>query len=219
MKTPGFIIKNETIWPLQISLNQVSPLYFDVVQPGKTFVRDTGAVWFTVKASLFLDEKDRITNWDAIWPIGAIVGTVILTAVTAGAAAYAAGPVIAAAGGATGAISGATVTGLSSTALAATSTAATTLVGAGFSASAALVVGGAVVGGTGAAITATTKAALTDIFSSENTAASKAGVYAGAPWPFQKTVKTIKIQGGPTYRKVSGKDQVEIVGGPLKIVT
>ncbi|MCU0525764.1 MAG: hypothetical protein MUF72_13160 [Elainella sp. Prado103] len=217
MKTPGFIIKNDTIWPLQISLNQVGPLYYGVIQPGESFVRSTGAVWFTIKAGVFLDEKDRITSWDVVWPIAAVTASVLITAATAGAAAYAAGPAMAAAGGATGAISGATITGLSSTALAATSMAASTLVGAGFSAGAALVVGGVVVGGTGAALSATAAAALRDIFSQKNTAASKAGCYAGPEWPFRKTVQPYRITGGPTFRQVPGQNQVELIGGELKI--
>jgi hypothetical protein len=217
MKTPGFVIKNDTIWPLQISLNQVGPLYFDVIPPGGTFERETGAVWFTIKASVFLDEKDRITNWDVVIPIASIVGTVIFTAVTAGAAAYAAGPAIAAAGGATGAVSGATVTGLSSAALSAVRLAASSLVGAGFSATSALFAGGVVVAGTGAALTSTATAALEDIFKTENISASKAGCYAGEPFPFETEITPWRITGGPTYRKGSGENQVELIGSPLVI--
>jgi hypothetical protein len=212
-RSPGFIIKNDTIWPLQISLNHAGPLYYGIVQPGEYFVRDTGAVWFTIKAALFLDEKDRITPLTAVLPVAAIVGTVIVAAVTAGSTAFAGGPALAAAGaaGASG------VTGLSSAAALATATAASTLVGAGFSAGAALVVGGAVVGGTGAALSATTKAVLSDIFKNENISASKAGAYAGPPWPFRKTVTPWRVTGGPTFRRVSGKNQVEPVGGALRI--
>jgi len=219
-KSPGFLIKNDTIWPLQVSLNQVSPLYYGIVQPGETFERTTGAVWFTIKASVFFDEKDRITAWDAIFPIASIVGTVVLTAVTAGAAAYAAGPAIAAAGGATGAVSGATVTGLSSTALAGVTAASTQLVGAGFSAGAALSVGGAIVGGGGAALSATGQAALKDIFSTSNTSVSKAGVYAGPPWPFRNSVRTYHITGGPIYRPgpvVNGEKTVELVPQSMRV--
>lgn len=216
MLTPGFSIKNETIWPLQISLSQVGPLYFDVIQPGQTFTRDTGAVWFTVRASIFLDEKDRITDWDAILPVGIIVGTVIIAAVTAGAAAYAGGPALAAAGAA--GVSG--VTGLSSASALATAMAASSLVGAGFSASAALVIGGAVVGGgIGAALSASGQAALKEIFKKDNISVSSAGCYAGPPWPFRREVTPLRITGGPTYRKVPGKDQVELIGGTLSIDT
>ncbi len=213
MKTPGFKIKNDTIWPLQISLNQVGPLYYGVIQPGETFERDTGAVWFTIKASVFLDEKDRITDWDVIFPIATVVGTVVLAAVTAGAAAYAAGPTLAVSSMA--GISG--VTGLSSASALATATAASALAGAGFSSSAALVIGGIVVGGTASALTTTTTAALKDIFSSNNTSASKAGCYAGSPAPFQTEVRQWRITGGPSFQQVEDKDQVEVIGGALKL--
>lgn len=214
MLTPGFTIRNDTIWPLQISLSQVGPLYYDVIQPGQSFTRDTGAVWFTIRASVFLDEKDRITDWDAIMPVAIIVGTVIFAAVTAGAAAYAGGPALAAAGAA--GVSG--VTGLSSASALATAMASSALVGAGFSASAALVIGGAVVGGgIGAAVSASTQAALKEIFKGQNISLSSAGCYAGPPWPFRREVTPLTITGGPTFRKVDGKDQVELVGGALHI--
>jgi len=143
-----------------------------------------------------------------------IVGSVILSAVTAGAAAYAGGPALAAAGVA--GVSG--VTGLSSAGALATATAASALVGAGFSASAALVIGGAVVGGGAAtALSLTSQKALQEIFSPGNISASKAGAYAGPPWPFRTGVTPWKVTGGPTFRQVPGKDQVEIVGGTLNI--
>ena len=216
MLTPGFIIKNETIWPLQISLSQVGPLYFDVIPPGQTFTRDTGAVWFTVRASIFLDEKDRITDWDAVMPVAIIVGSVVIAAVTAGAAAYAGGPALVTAGMA--GISG--VTGLSTASALATATAASALVGAGFSASAALVIGGAVVGGgIGAALSTSTQAALKEIFKKDNSSVSSAGCYAGPPWPFRRDVTPLRITGGPTFRPVPGKDQVELIGSALHIDT
>jgi len=211
--SPGFIIKNETIWPLQIWLSQAGPLYFDVIQPGGVFVRNTGAVWFTINAAIFLDEKDRITNWDAVMPVGMIVGTVILAAVTAGAAAYAGGPALAAAGAA--GVAG--VKGLSSAGMLATAMAASKLVGAGFSAKAALYIGGAVVSGTGTALSATATAVLKDIFKKQNLSASKAGAYAGPPWPFRTTVTPWRVTGGPTFRQVDGKNLVEPVGGALSI--
>ena len=214
MLTPGFIIKNDTIWPLQISLNQVGPLYYDVIQPGQSFVRTTGAVWFTIKASVFLDEKDRITVWDCVWPIATITGTVLLAAATAGATAYAAGPALAAAGAA--GWSG--VTGLSSASALATATAASTLVGAGFSASASLVIGGAVIGGAGSAATTTITAALKDIFSEKNCSLSQFGCYAGPPWPFRENVEMYRVVGGPIPRQIPGKNQVELIGQPLRLV-
>lgn len=173
-------------------------------------------MWFTIKASLFLDEKSRITDWDCIWPIASIAGTVLIAAVTAGAAAYAGGPALAAAGAA--GVSG--VSGLSSASALATATAASALVGAGFSSSAALVIGGVVVGGgASTAISSTTVAALKQIFSTDNCSVSEAGCYAGPPWPFRENVTVYRIVGGPTFRRIPKSNNVEPVGQPLRIVT
>lgn len=46
---PGFRIQNKTPWPVEVSLWQTGPLYFELIQPGQYFYRETGAVWFTVK--------------------------------------------------------------------------------------------------------------------------------------------------------------------------
>lgn len=214
MLTPGFIIKNETIWPIQISLNQVSPLYFEVINPGETFVRNTGSVWFSIRASVFLDERTRITTANAILPVALIVGSVIISAVTAGAAAFAKGPALAAAAAA--GVQG--VNGLGSAAMLATATASAQLVNAGFSASASLVIGGAIVGSSTTALTATMSAALKEIFRVENIATAAHGMYAGPPWPFRRRVRSFSVVGGPIPVRVPGKDQVEFIGQPLRIV-
>lgn len=86
---PGFEITNYTEWPITVSLEQVGPLYYDIVYPGQTFIRKTGAVWFTVKAQLSVDGKCAI-NWvDAVVPVADITISVLLAACTGGATAYA----------------------------------------------------------------------------------------------------------------------------------
>jgi hypothetical protein len=85
---PGFIIKNETQWPLTISLDQVGPLYYGLTKPGEEFVRSTGAVWFTISARVSLDEKCSIGPWDVAIPIVATTGGILLAAVTGGASAF-----------------------------------------------------------------------------------------------------------------------------------
>jgi len=214
MLTPGFIIKNETIWPVQISLNQVGPLYFEVIKPGETFVRTTGSVWFSIRASLFLDEAHRITTANAILPVAAIVGSVILSAVTAGAAAFAKGPALAAAAAA--GTSG--VNGLGSAAMLATATASAKLASAGFSQTASLVLGGVAVGGGTTALTASMSATLKEIFRVENIATARHGMYAGPAWPFRRRVRSLSVVGAPIPTRVPGEDQVEFVGRPLQIV-
>ena len=86
--SPGFRIKNCTQWPLTVSLDQVGPLYYGLVQPGEIFQRDTGAVWFTIKASISADNQCHITDWDCVMPIASIVGSVLFGAITGGTSAF-----------------------------------------------------------------------------------------------------------------------------------
>jgi hypothetical protein len=82
------------------------------------------------------------------------------------------------------------------------------------------VIGGAVVGGgIGAALSASAQAALKEIFKKDNIALSSAGCYAGPPWPFRRELTPLKITGGSTFREGPGKDQVEVIGGRLRIDT
>ena len=73
-------IKNETQHDLTISLWQVGPLYYEnVVKPGETFSRNTGAVHFTVKAWLHSPENE-LDDWSVAKPIifttvGSVIGT------------------------------------------------------------------------------------------------------------------------------------------------
>ena len=83
MQSPGFVIHYETIWPVEVALAQVGPLYWEVVPGGKTFTRATGAVWFTINGQVALDGKEHISTWDAVWPVASIIGTIALGAVTA----------------------------------------------------------------------------------------------------------------------------------------
>lgn len=66
---PGFDIKNETIWPLEISLGMLSPLYWGITEPNQTFSRGTGAVWFTIQATVALDHKEHITKLNAVFDV------------------------------------------------------------------------------------------------------------------------------------------------------
>lgn len=66
---PGFDIKNATMWPLEISLGMLGPMYWGVTLPGDTFSRGTGAVWFTIQATVSLDRQEHITTGGAVWDI------------------------------------------------------------------------------------------------------------------------------------------------------
>ena len=92
------MIKNCTAVPLKIQLCQVGVLYHGVVQPGECFVRETGAVHFTIRATV--SDKDD-TDWtDIVLPvIGAVAGGLAALA-TAGAGLVIVGSGAAAAAGA-----------------------------------------------------------------------------------------------------------------------
>jgi hypothetical protein len=57
-QSPGFQIQNKTDYPVLVTLEQVGCLYYGIVKPGEVFQRDTGAVWFTIKASMAPDLKE-----------------------------------------------------------------------------------------------------------------------------------------------------------------
>lgn len=60
--SPGFKIHNRTNIPLKISLDQIGCLYYGTTQPGATFERNTGAVWFTITASPAPESESRFVG-------------------------------------------------------------------------------------------------------------------------------------------------------------
>lgn len=96
-KSPGFYITNKTKWPISIALSQVGCLYYQTIQPGEVFKRNTGAVWFTIQANIQPDGKEPRTDWDCVAPVAAVVGTVLLAAATAGTGVFLSVPAYAAA--------------------------------------------------------------------------------------------------------------------------
>ena len=82
---PGFIIKNKTKFPVEVSLNQVGCLYHGVILPNEQMERETGAVWFTLKYQLNLDGEPKIDDMkDCVLPVAEIVGQIALAAFTQG---------------------------------------------------------------------------------------------------------------------------------------
>lgn len=192
-KSPGFYITNKTIWPVSVALDQVGCLYYGTLKPGEVFNKDTGAVWFTIKANIQADGKEPRTDWDCVTPVAEIVGAIIVTAATAGAGAFAELPAAAA--------------GTAAAALAPIAT------------SSAVIISGAAVGGalTGA-LTMTAKQIgelLTSTGKGELT-----GQYAGFEWPFrcdQKPTYEIKGGWGAPQKLPDGTWSVD-KGTPLTIV-
>ena len=115
-KSPGFYITNKTKWPVSIALSQVGCLYYETIMPGKVFKRNTGAVWFTIKANVQADGKEQRTDWDCVAPVAAVVGAALFAAATAGTGAFLAAPAM---GGALTAIATSTAVTVSGAAVAA----------------------------------------------------------------------------------------------------
>ena len=105
----GVQIKNCTVVPLKIQLCQVGVLYHDLVKPGEYFTRETGAVHFTIRATV--SEEDD-TNWkDTVLPVfGVVLGSLVAVA-TAGVGAVLSGGALVAAG-ASAAAAGVTLEGI-----------------------------------------------------------------------------------------------------------
>ena len=200
-KSPGFAITNNTIWPVAVALEQVGCLYYDTLKPGETFNRDTGAVWFTIKANIQADGKEPRTDWDCVKPVAAIVGTIIIGAATAGVAAFVALP----------AGAGILAAGSAAAALAPIAT------------SSALVVAGAAAGGAagGASIAAAAKLTAQELGArlEPNSEATIRGQYAGPDWPFRCDKKPVySISGG--WGRTGQNDKGDLVidpGTPLRI--
>ena len=81
--SPGFQIQNRTDHDVLVSLEQVGCLYYGIVKPGQTFFRETGAVWFTVKAVITPDLKEPTALSCALDPI-MMVATVAVAGATGG---------------------------------------------------------------------------------------------------------------------------------------
>ncbi len=88
-KSPGFAVHNRTDWPLLVSLEQLGCLYSDIVDPGKTFVRDTGAVWFTLKVNIQPDGKVPADS-ECMEPVLKVLAAVYIGALTGGYGSFAA---------------------------------------------------------------------------------------------------------------------------------
>ena len=246
---PGFQIKNCTQWPLTISLEMIGPLYYGLCQPGEIFTRDTGAVWFTIKAVVSPDNKSHIDDWDCIIPVAAVVGAALVTALTAGAGTYVALTAAADAAGiaevggssffleglgsATEATAAASLEGglqaAETTRLTATVGDALLAVPSAQAPVGALlngvlpslsniVVEDALAAGGQATITAATAVKVLGAIFSKNGGASRAGCYAGPPWPFRQEMKPYSIVGGPQAEGTSDRRLLLSEGTQLEIV-
>jgi len=195
-KSPGFHITNQTIWPVAIALEQAGCLYYGTIKPGQVFDRDTGGVWFTIKANIQADGKEPRTDWDCVKPVAIIVGGVLLAAATAGAASFVALP---AAGTAAAALAPLTMS------------ATMTVTGA--------TLGGAVSGAVGGgALRKITAKEIGDALRPTGSG-DWAGQYAGPEWPFRCDAKPTYVISGGWGRPIADKDgnMVLDAGVPLRL--
>jgi hypothetical protein len=81
---PGFLVRNETDHTYSVSLNQVGPLYYQELRPGKVFRRDTAWGHFTIDALLNMTGEQRYSDWDVAGPIVQFTAEVLLSVVTGG---------------------------------------------------------------------------------------------------------------------------------------
>lgn len=182
--SPGFKIHNRSTIPLTVSLDQVGCLYYqNNLKPGQTFDRDTGAVWFTIRAKLY-DSQHELDNMACAEPVAEFVVSALIAAVTAGMG---------------GAAIGAADVGAEAGAEAAAASTARAMATAALKKYA---VSGALAG-MGAAAVARYQA---------NTSAHLTGAYAGPPFPFRCTHKPeYEITGGPAlYLFVNLKSESEV---------
>lgn len=77
---------------MEVSLDQVSCLYYGVTPKGQAFDRTTGAGWFTISAQQQIDTVEHKTLGSCALPVAAIVVAVVLGALTAGVGAALAAP-------------------------------------------------------------------------------------------------------------------------------
>ena len=199
--SPGFKIHNKSTIPLTISLDQLGCLYYENnVKPGQTFDRNTGAVWFTIKAKLY-DPKQKLTTWACAKPIVELVGGALLAAATLGAGDLVFAP--AAAGAEAGTEAAAEVAAEKAAVSLARKMAEKALEK--------LVIGSGL-----ATLGVAAKKRL-----EANTATDVTGAYAGPPWPFRcKNKPEYNITGGPNFSLLKGlKTQTQVDEAMLKLLT
>jgi hypothetical protein len=85
--SPGFQIQNKTDYPVLVTLEQVGCLYYEIVQPGQVFQRNTGSVYFTIRASM-APNLESPTEWscarDPLLYGAAVAVSAFATVATAG---------------------------------------------------------------------------------------------------------------------------------------
>ncbi len=225
--SPGFQIQNKTDYPVLVTLEQIGCLYYGIVKPGEVFQRNTGAVWFTIKASMAPDLKEPTVESCIRKPAmyaatiaiaGASAGTLavpamIATAAGQGAAIATQQYVLANNGTATGAMGarvgvstlmqGPLVVGLVFASGGSVPTAIASVVGSFWPN---MAMSGAAVGATELYTRYTQLSDINSITGQLTQEASVTGAYAGYPWPWtmaDRVMPRYEITGGPRIKTLA----------------
>jgi len=203
-KSPGFKIHNKSTIPLTIALDQIGCLYYDnLVKPGETFDKTTGAVWFTIKARV-ADPGKNLTTLSCAEPVVMALGMAVAAVVTVGGGDVA----MAAAEGLSEAGAEATAAEIAAAEGASEAGAEATAAAEEASAKEAAVSSKRMKAGLEAFGQKAAMATLDAVMTAQlvaNTSVSKAGQYAGPPWPFRCTHKPeYQITGGPDWNVCKG---------------
>ncbi|GAA5997085.1 uncharacterized protein JCM10292_006196 [Rhodotorula paludigena] len=77
-------VTNQTQVPLNVSLNQVGPLYYEVLPPEATFERRVPNLWFSLEVRPYTSPSTAYNKWSTTWPILCVAGpTVAVTSLLA----------------------------------------------------------------------------------------------------------------------------------------
>ncbi|GAA6005445.1 hypothetical protein JCM10207_002984 [Rhodosporidiobolus poonsookiae] len=73
----AFVVRNEAQIPLNVSLNQVGPLYYAVIKPEETFERRVPNLPFSLEIRPYSTPSTAYTPWSTTWPILAVTGPAV----------------------------------------------------------------------------------------------------------------------------------------------
>ncbi|BGP13075.1 hypothetical protein JCM10213_000920 [Rhodosporidiobolus nylandii] len=76
----AWAVRNETSIPLNVSLNQVGPLYYEVLKPEETFERRVPSLPYALEIRPYTSPSTAYTPWSTTWPILAVTGPVVAVA-------------------------------------------------------------------------------------------------------------------------------------------
>ncbi|KAK4056111.1 hypothetical protein OIO90_002842 [Microbotryomycetes sp. JL221] len=70
-------VSNETNVALNVSLNQVGPLHYQVLLPNETFERRVPNLWYSLEVRPWTGSSTAYNSWSVTWPILAVAGPTV----------------------------------------------------------------------------------------------------------------------------------------------